>query len=169
MKARTIAPISALVVAFALASEPLGAATLLVANKSDDTVDLIDVDSGASRATLPTGNAPHEIAVSPDGKTAVVTDYGDREAPGSSLTVVDIADAKVLGTVDLGEHTRPHGAVWLSPSRVAVTAEGSGHLLVVDPHAGIDADGRIVAQWLGKSDLDDVEATIGRLLGDRAP
>ena len=115
---------------------PISAQTLLVGNKSDDTVDLIDLASGASRATLPTGNAPHEIGVSPDGKTAVVTDYGDRDAPGSSLTVLDVEKATVLRTIDLGEHTRPHGIVWLSADKITVTTEGSAHLLVVDPHTG---------------------------------
>lgn len=107
--------------------------TLLVANKTDNTVDLIDVASGKSRATLPTGDGPHEIAVSPDGATAVVSNYGRRDAPGSSLTVIDLASDRVAGTVDLGRHTRPHGLAWLDESRLAVTTEGSRHLLVVDP------------------------------------
>lgn len=112
------------------------AATLIVANKSDDTIDLVDPTNGASRATLPTGHAPHEVVVSPGGKLAVVSNYGDRSKAGSSLTVVDLAAAKVLRTIDLGEHTRPHGLAWLSGDRIAVTAEGSGHLLVVDTAKG---------------------------------
>lgn len=120
----------------ALLCSPLPGATLLVANKSDDTVDLVDLDSGESVATLPTGHAPHEIAVSADGKTAVVSNYGDRAEAGSSLTVIDVASGRVLDTVDLGRHTRPHGLAWVSASEVAVTAEGSKHLLVVDPFVG---------------------------------
>ncbi|MCP4200609.1 MAG: beta-propeller fold lactonase family protein [bacterium] len=117
-------------------SGSLPAETLLVANKSDATVDLLDPVSGTKRATLPTGNAPHEIAVSPDGTTAVITNYGDRQKPGSSLTVVDIRRAEVLRTIGLGEHTRPHGVVWLSDETVAVTTEGSRHLLIVEPSSG---------------------------------
>ncbi|MFZ2489989.1 MAG: YncE family protein, partial [Thermoanaerobaculia bacterium] len=59
---------------------------LLVANKSGHTVDLVDLVSGNSIATLPTGHAPHEIAVSPNGSLAVIANYGDRERPGSTLT-----------------------------------------------------------------------------------
>ena len=110
--------------------------TLLVANKSDDTVDFLDLASGEKRATLPTGKAPHEIAVSPDGRTAVISNYGNREAPGSSLTVVDVDAAEVLRTIDLGHHSRPHGLAWLSDETLAVTAEGSAHLLVVEPASG---------------------------------
>ncbi len=133
MRSLPAALLAPLIVLWAL---PLSGATLLVANKSDDTVDLVDLDSGESVATLPTGHAPHEIAVSADGKTAVISNYGDREAPGSTLTVIDVAGARVLRTVDLGRHRRPHGLAWVSESEVAVTAEGSQHLLVVDPFAG---------------------------------
>ncbi len=120
-----------------LTGAAFAADTLVVANKSDDTIDLVDLASGASRATLPTGHAPHEVAVSADGKTAVVSNYGDRERPGSSLTVIDLERAAVARTVELGEHTRPHGLAWLPGGRLAVTTEGSAHLLVVDPHAGV--------------------------------
>jgi YVTN family beta-propeller protein len=112
------------------------AQTLLVANKSDHTVDLVDLASGQSRATLPTGHAPHEIAVSPDGRRAVISNYGDREKPGNSLTVVDVGDAEVLSTIELGEHTRPHGLAWIGTDTVAVTTEGSGQLLTVDVKQG---------------------------------
>jgi YVTN family beta-propeller protein len=107
-------------------------ATLVVANKTDDTVDLIDVADGHSRATLATGHAPHEVAVSTSGTTAVVSNYGDRAEAGSSLTVVDVVEGKVLRTIDLGQHHRPHGLAWISERSVVVTAEGSAHLLVVD-------------------------------------
>lgn len=125
-----------MMVAATLFAAPGRAGTLLVANKSDDTLDLIDLATKRSRARLNTGHAPHEIAVSPDGRTAVVTNYGDRANPGSTLTVVDLAGSKVARTIELGTYRRPHGVAWLDTKRVAVTAEGSGHLLVVDVRAG---------------------------------
>ncbi|MCP3981036.1 MAG: beta-propeller fold lactonase family protein [bacterium] len=119
-----------------LAIGVVDAATLLVANKSDHTVDLLDPATGESRATLPTGIAPHEVAVSPSGRHAVISNYGTRDHPGSSLTVIDVKSAEVLRTINLGEHQRPHGMVWFSKKRLAVTTEGSAHLLVVDPFEG---------------------------------
>lgn len=115
---------------------PVRAGTLLVANKTDDTVDLVDPATGTSRATLPTGHAPHEIAVSPDGGVAVISNYGDRAQRGSTLTVVDVRRSKVLRTIDLKRHEHPHGLAWLSKKRVVVTTEESEHILVVDPHTG---------------------------------
>ena len=110
---------------------------LLVANKSDDTVDLIDLATAESVATLPTGHAPHEIAVSPDGRWAVVSNYGDRAEPGASLTILDLQSRTVARTIDLGEHTRPHGLAFVGDAAVAVTTEGSRHLLVVDLNGAI--------------------------------
>ena len=54
-------------------------ATLLVGNKSEASVSLIDLASGGEVARAETRPGPHEIAVSGDGRLAVVTNYGDRE------------------------------------------------------------------------------------------
>lgn len=111
---------------------PATAGTLLVGNKSSATLTLVDDDSAEVIKVLPTGDGPHEVDVSPDGRTAVVANYG-MNRPGHSLTVIDIPTASVTGTIDLGEHTRPHGVVWLEDNRrVVVTTEGSRHLIVVD-------------------------------------
>ena len=119
-----------------VATAPAPGATLVVANKTDNTVDLLDAATGRSAVTLPTGHAPHEVAVSRDGSVAVISDYGHRDKPGTSLTVIDVPAGKVLHTVDLWRHTRPHGLCWISSESLAVTTEGSSHVLVVDPRAG---------------------------------
>ncbi|HSN85819.1 MAG TPA: YncE family protein, partial [Thermoanaerobaculia bacterium] len=105
-----------------LASGSLEAATLLVANKAEATVSLVDLGSGKVVATLPVGTGPHEIAVSPDGRLARVANNGAREAPGSSLTLLDVPGAKVVKTIGLGEYRRPHGLVFLDNGRALVTA-----------------------------------------------
>ncbi len=121
----------------AAATTAAGAATLVVANKAGATVSLVDPATGNVRATLPTGQAPHEVAVSPGGTTAVVANYGTRSEPGSTLTVVDIRRARVLRTVDLAPHRRPHGIAFLPDGkRLAVTSETSGALLVVNLESG---------------------------------
>lgn len=110
--------------------------TLLVLNKADDTLSFIDLATEAVEATLPTGDAPHEIAVSEDGKTAVVTNYGDTQNPGRTLSVVDVPGKRVLRTIDLGSYGRPHGIVWLQGDEVAVTVEASKALLIVGVNEG---------------------------------
>ena len=125
-----------LLVAAWLAATPVAAETLLVVRKTDDAVDLVDPGSGLRLASVPLGHAPHEVSVSPDGKRAAATNYGTRERPGSTLSIVDLEQARELRRIDLAPHTRPHGVAWFAADRIAVTTEGSKHLLIVEPESG---------------------------------
>jgi len=120
----------------ALNVAPAAAETLLVVRKSDAAIDLIDPGSGARLASVSLGYAPHEVSVSPDGRLAAVSNYGSREQPGSTLSIVDLELPRELRRIDLAPHTRPHGVAWFAPDRIAVTTEGSKHLLVVEPESG---------------------------------
>lgn len=106
---------------------------LLVVNKGEATVSIVNVRTGSEVGRVATGDAPHEVAVSPDGRLAVVTNYGTGPRPGNTLTVIDLAELAATATIDLGEQTRPHGIAWLPDNRrVAVTTEGNGTLTIVD-------------------------------------
>jgi len=120
----------------ALNVAPAAAETLLVVRKSDAAIDLIDPGSGARLASVSLGYAPHEVSVSPDGRLAAVSNYGSREQPGSTLSIVDLEQPRELRRIDLAPHTRPHGVAWFAADRIAVTTEGSKHLLVVEPESG---------------------------------
>ena len=110
---------------------------LIVANKSDNTVNIIDRLNGDILATVETGLEPHEVEVTPDGKFAVVANYGNREFPGNTLSVISIELAENQKTIDLGENTRPHGMVFLKDSyHLLVTTEGNQTLLLVDIETG---------------------------------
>jgi DNA-binding beta-propeller fold protein YncE len=105
--------------------------TIVVTNKTPFTATIVDVASGRTLATLPTGNGPHEIVITRDGRTAVVTDYG-AQIPGSTLTVIDIPGKRVVRTIALGEYRRPHGIVMLpGDSTVAVTSEVNRAVVIV--------------------------------------
>ncbi len=118
-----------------VASEDL-TGTLVVLNKAEASASLVDCATGREIKRLPTGAGPHEVAVSPDGATAVVADYGTRE-PGHTLTVIDLARQEVRRTIDLKEHHRPHGIQFLpGGKRVVVTAEHEQFVLVVEIATG---------------------------------
>ena len=111
--------------------------TVVVANMGDNTATLIDVASKRVVATLPTGDGAHEVAVSHDGRWAVVSNYGVRGAPGNSLTVIDVPAAVVTRTIDLGEFRRPHSSAFLpGDSLFVVTSEMSKAIVFVDFKAG---------------------------------
>ena len=169
-----------------LVAVPLAAETLLVVRKTDDALDFVDPGSGLRLASVPLGHAPHEVSVAPDGRRAAVTNYGTRERPGSTLSIVDLEQAKELRRIELAPHTRPHGVAWYAPDRIAVTTEGSKHLLVVDPEAGhivsaiataqevshmvvVSGDGaRAYVASIGSGTATALDLVAGRKLGDAA-
>lgn len=104
---------------------------LLVLNKAENRARILDVANGGGVvALLVTGIAPHEAALHEPSGTAVVTNYGTRENPGSSLTLIDVREQEVTRTIDLGRFRRPHGLQFFEDgARVAVTAEGNESLL----------------------------------------
>lgn len=102
------------------------AATLLVLNKEDATLSLIDPATGNSLGTVPTGPNPHEVEVTRDGRIAVVSNYGTQPG-GNSLSVIDIAARRERAHVELGELRRPHGLA-ASGQYVYFTAEDSRHV-----------------------------------------
>ena len=107
--------------------------TLIVGNKREHTVSFINLDSGEEVVRRKTGKAPHEVAVSPDGKTAVVVSYRSALFKGHSLHVFDIPTGTRKKVIELGEYDAPHGLKWLgNTNNVVVTSEGSRHLMVVD-------------------------------------
>ena len=111
--------------------------TLLVGNKARNTLSLVALQTGEVVKVLPTGNGPHEVDVSPDGKTAVVANYGVAGARGNSLTVIDVVRGEITHTIDLVNHSAPHGIVWMRDNaHVVVTTEGSGEVIQVHVASG---------------------------------
>jgi DNA-binding beta-propeller fold protein YncE len=107
--------------------------TLIVLNKSAATATFIDVASGEIVGTLPTGQGPHELAITADGTRAVSTNYSG----GNSLTVFDVQNVSVTRTIDLGRYPSPHGAFFLpGDSVLAVTSEASQNVVLVHPVRG---------------------------------
>ena len=106
---------------------------LLVLNKAENSMAIVDPASRKVFARIPTGEGPHEVAVSNDGKLAFVANYGARE-PGSTISVIDLASAKETRRVDLGALRRPHGIAF-ADGRVYFTAEANKLIGRYDPAA----------------------------------
>jgi YVTN family beta-propeller protein len=104
---------------------------LLVLNKADNLLAIIDPATGKITGRVPTGTGPHEIVASSDGKFAFVTNYGDRE-PGSTLSMIDIAAQKETRRIALGGLRRPHGAIF-ADGKVYFTAELNKLIARYDP------------------------------------
>lgn len=111
---------------------------LLVLNKAENRGRILDLEKGGEVVEiLVTGVAPHEVALHQPSATVAVTNYGTRENPGSSLTMIDLRRQRVTRTIDLGRFRRPHGIQFFHDGlRLAVTAEGNKSLLVVNVETG---------------------------------
>jgi YVTN family beta-propeller protein len=140
----------AVLVACVLAAQP---DTLVVLNKSEFRVALIDPATGNILARLPTGHGPHEVAVSPDGRTAYVSNFGPfshypagdqtHTQPGNTITVIDLVSRAVKTTWDLGTHMSPHGLLVSHDGKnIWVTTETPQSLLELDA-----ATGKILHAW----------------------
>lgn len=122
----------ALVVALAFSSTAaLAGPMLLIGNKGEDSVSFVSLETGKELGRSPTGKAPHEIAVSPNGRQAAVVAYG-----GKTVDIFDVATRARLKTIDLSPNEGPHGIAWVKDNRLVVTTERSESLAVVDPAAG---------------------------------
>jgi len=128
-----------LIAAFSSSSSP-SHGLLLVANKGDRTLGLIDPTAARQIATVAEGGVTgHEVAASADGKRAFVPIYGDSGVgmpgtDGSTLAVIDLSERKVIHTIDFGHGVRPHCAV-LGPKDglLYVTTELDKSVTIIDP------------------------------------
>jgi YVTN family beta-propeller protein len=85
----------ALVAAHLAAASP--SSLLLVVNKDDSSLSIIDPATGNVVGRVPTGDGPHEVTVSTDGTLAFVGNNGVQgpgAAPGRTISVIDLPGAK---------------------------------------------------------------------------
>lgn len=121
-------------------SAPAASGLLLVANKGDQTLGLIDPVAGRMIATVPEeGVTGHEVAASPDGRFAYVPIFGNSGVgrPGTDgqvIRVIDLKERKINATVDFRKGMRPHCVVVGSRTGLLyVTTELENSVTVVDP------------------------------------
>jgi YVTN family beta-propeller protein len=112
---------------------------LIVTNKGDHTLGIIDPVLGRQVATVKqSGVTGHELIASPDGRTAYVPIYGDSGVgrPGSdgrTVDVIDLASRRLVTTIDLGRPERPHDPKFGPDGRLYVTTELTNTVTVIEP------------------------------------
>jgi YVTN family beta-propeller protein len=127
--------------------------TVVVVCKSEFRLAVVDPATQKVVLKLPTGLGPHEVAVSPDGRTAYVSNFGrysvypagdtEHDKAGHTITVIDLVDRKVKTTFDLGTHTGPHGMTVSHDGKLVwVTTETPQAVLELD-----SATGKILHVW----------------------
>jgi DNA-binding beta-propeller fold protein YncE len=113
--------------------------SLLVVNRGDRTLAILDPESAKFVATIAlSGITGHEVAATPDGKTAFVPIYGNSGVAqpgtdGSEIDVIDLPSRKVVKVIGLGHGARPHCAVMDPGGKLLyVTTELDQAIIVID-------------------------------------
>lgn len=109
-------------------------ARLLVLNKEDATLAIVDPASGKILGTVPVGQGPHEVVASTDGKWAFASNYGTGPAPGHTISMIDLAATKELRRIDVTPLSRPHGLAFVN-GKLYFTAEANKKIARYDPAA----------------------------------
>ncbi|HAT1867335.1 hypothetical protein [Legionella pneumophila] len=124
--------------------------TLAVIEENADRISFYNPDTGVRQGSLKIAFLPHEIAVTKDGKTAYVSNFGIRDydsgsgVPGVSISVIDLPnqvekyrlftfdslDNKDYSDID----SAPHGVKLRPPleKQLYVNVEKGGKILVFD-------------------------------------
>src|SRR5919201_5668891 len=128
----TVAALCAVVIAGASLDSQPAAGRLLVLNKEEATLAIVDPSSGKVVGRVATGEGPHELAVSTDGKTAFASNYGSATAPGHTISMIDIAAQKEMRRIDVAPLSRPHGLAFAN-GKLYFTAEANKRIARYDP------------------------------------
>jgi DNA-binding beta-propeller fold protein YncE len=136
---RVVVPMLFCLVGVVVAQAPVRG-WLLVANKGEQSLGIVDVNAGKQVATVPEGGITgHEVTVSPDGRTAYVPIYGSSGVgkpgtDGDHMVVIDIASRKVTNTVNFNHGVRPHLPVFGPKNGMLyVTTELDEAITIIDP------------------------------------
>ena len=138
-------------------NNPTGTQGLIMIDKLGGFVRFFDPVSfkELSSFAIPEG-PPHELAISPDHKTAYVPVYGDgvygrNPHPGHVIAIVDLVSKKMTGTIDVSPYIAPHGLQVDAKGTLYATCDLSRKFLVIDPKtrtitAAIDTEG--TGHWI---------------------
>ena len=113
---------------------------LLVTQKGDTSLAIVDPAAGKVIASVPEGGVTgHEVIASPDGRLAYVPIYGNSGVgkpgtDGRNMVVIDIASQKVVGNLDFGHPVRPHMPIFgPKDGLLYVTTELDQAITLIDP------------------------------------
>jgi DNA-binding beta-propeller fold protein YncE len=108
-----------------------------------------DRELGELRPSVDPTLRPHEVAISPDARTAYVSVYGDgvfgnNPHPGHTIAIIDLPTRRMVGSIDVSPYRAPHGMQVDASGRLYVACDLDHKVLVIDPasrhiEAAIDA------------------------------
>ena len=135
-----------------------GGPNLIVTAKTDHKVHFLDAETLKISKTIDMPGSTHELALSPDGRTAYGSIYGDgiftrRINPDRRIVAIDLPSQSLGRVIDLGETYAPHGVMMDMSGALWCSGELGNAVLVVDPATDkvqrVDVGG--TAHWIAIS------------------
>ncbi|MEP6960500.1 MAG: YncE family protein [Acidobacteriota bacterium] len=124
---------------------------LIMIDKRGGLVRFFDPVSLKEISSLKTDNLPHELAISPDHKTAYVPLYGDgvygnNPKPDHRIVMIDLEKRAIGATIDVSPYIAPHGLQVDNNGMLYASCDSSRKLVIIDPKtrkikAAIDTEG----------------------------
>jgi DNA-binding beta-propeller fold protein YncE len=115
-----------------------GGPNLIVTAKTAHKVHFLDAATLSMGKTIDMPGSTHEIALSPDGRTAYASVYGDgvfakRVNPDRRIVVIDLPSQTLVRVIDLGAVYAPHGVMMDNDGMLWSSGELGNAVLMVDP------------------------------------
>lgn len=95
----------------------------------DDGLAVIDTEGATRTATVPVGDGPVQVYLTPSGDRALVANQGTEAEPSSSLTVVDTTTLRAISEVATG--LGAHGVVVEPTGRLAYVTDIYGDSVTI--------------------------------------
>lgn len=132
---RQMVALAAFLVSAGSAAAQVPSPALLVVNKDENSLAIVDPIGKKVLGSVRVGDGPHEAAASSDGKLGFVSNYGlgNATVPGSSISIIDLASREER-KLEIGKGAKPHGLVFAG-GKLYFTAEGFDLIGSYDPAA----------------------------------
>jgi YVTN family beta-propeller protein len=116
------------------ALRPAEAGELLVVSKKEQKLAFYNTDTGELLGSAATGRDPREVVVSPDGRRAYVSDFGDLK---NTVSVFDVPGRSLVKRIEIKKIYGPHGLVITNDGKsLFVTLEKSRSVARIDLASG---------------------------------
>ena len=137
-------------------NNPTGNTGLVLIDKMGRHIRFFDSKTWTEIANIEVGINPHDIALSPDHKTAYVPIYGAgiygrNPNPDHTIAIIDLTSRSLAGNIDVSPYVAPHGIQIDAAGTLYVTCDTSRKLLIIDPKTrtikdAIDTEG--TSHWV---------------------
>ncbi len=126
-------------------NHPTGTLGLVMVDKMGSRVLFFgpsgDRELGELRPSADPALRPHEVAISPDARTAYVSVYGDgvfgnNPHPGHTIAIIDLRTRRMVGSIDVSPYRAPHGMQVDAAGRLYVACDLDHKVLVIDQATG---------------------------------